>query len=214
MQRIDLDETAINESLTASDRRRRASFATTWFQYDIQHWTTDEGPSAGPVNGAIDWDSNGWVVEGVTIPMDVTDDGAQTFLRGFDDWSNLVFTGGRVGGGVQLPPPQVTEIEQELTLVEAQSLGLAPPTKLHGTVADGQKIVLTWKPVGPKKEASYKVYRGVNGGAPVEIGTAENSNFEDAAIVAGTTYTYRVTVVNALSVESAQAATVHVEFSE
>ena len=218
-QQIDLDENAINESLGLGPTAP-GSLATTWFRFDKQHWTTDPPPegsagpgSAGPVNGAIDWNNDGFILP-IAISIDVTDDGDTTLLEGYDDWSNLVFTGGRVGGGAALPLPQVTEIGEELTLQEAQRLGLAPPTKLHGHVADQQKIVLTWKPVGPKKEASYKIYRSLPGGEPVLIGSTDESNFEDTDVVAGVTYSYLVTVVNALGVESAQAATVHVEFPQ
>ncbi|MHC5005296.1 MAG: hypothetical protein ACYTJ0_19510, partial [Planctomycetota bacterium] len=212
-QRIDLDERAINESLGLG-AAAPSSYATTWFRYDTQLWTTDEGASDGPVTGAVDWNNDGFILT-VAIPIDVTDDGATTLLEGHDDWATLSFTGGRLGGGVALPLPQVTEVGDELTLEEAQQLGIAPPTKVHGRVDDeGQKIVLTWKPVGPRKEASYRIRRGIGEAAPVLIGSTDNSNYEDADLVAGTTYTYLVSVVNALGVESTRAAIVRVTFAD
>ena len=80
--------------------------------------------SPGTANGPLDWNCNG-LLSG-TVAADVNADGAHTTLAGFNNWANITYGGGAVGGGAspisamataKTPPP----VMRELTAEEAES---------------------------------------------------------------------------------------------
>ncbi len=72
-------------------------------------------------NGNIDWNCNGNSVE-VGVATDINRDGARTVLSTANDWQNIVFNGGAIGGlGLSLTPPMLTTATQEVTpAIDAQ----------------------------------------------------------------------------------------------
>ena len=163
----------------------------------VQHWAED---ATAPIN----WR---WVEHGPPGGS-INNDSYFDTLESHDDWSHLVYDGGRLGGGVAPLPPETPA--DELDLATAQTLLIpAPVTKLNGHVANGNKLHLTWKPAGPKKLVTeYRIYRD-----GVRIGTTTNSNFDDSDVEPGIAYTYHVTWVNLLGQESVPSETVELSLN-
>jgi hypothetical protein len=193
----DLDE---NVGLQGSDAMAR---------YGTFYYSSGTEVQVDNVNASIDWDIYDEATSS-SVSMDVSNLNGIEDLLGHDDWGHLVFTGGVVGGGVEIPLPVATPAE-ELTAEEAieQTHAAVTVERLRGHVA-AKTLHLTWKPVGPGY--TYKVYRSAGGAAPMEIGTTATTEFKDQDVVPGTVYTYAVTAVDPVfEAESAIAETVSLE---
>lgn len=77
------------------------------------------GPTITPgtSNGPIDWSCGGAIQAGTVA--DVNNDSVLSTLAGWNDWANLVYGGGAVGGGVAAIPAVPIE---ELTFEESQQI--------------------------------------------------------------------------------------------
>lgn len=58
------------------------------------------------LNQPIDWDCDGPPDTKTDVPVDVNGDGELTLLTPYDDWGNLIFNGGQIGGLAKPPSPQ------------------------------------------------------------------------------------------------------------
>ena len=103
-----LDETALNENVglgaaAAGYGTIRACPGTT------------TGILVPVANGPIDWNCN-TTIDLLPVAADINQDTHQTTLTSYNDWPNLVYMGGAIGGlGLSLTPPAATPIMQELT---------------------------------------------------------------------------------------------------
>ncbi len=150
-------------------------------------------------NSDVDWNRSGGInATPVAADLNGTFTWTETLVA-YDDWPNLVFTGGSVGGGTT-PPPDLTPID-ELDVETALTLLEPGPVDVRGHVATGL-ITLTWTPSGPQKDWTYTIYRGVGEGTRLPYGTTTLSNRQDDAVVAGTTYAYYVTATGPSGAES------------
>jgi hypothetical protein len=70
--------------------------------------------------GPIDWNCNGNTTDS-NLPFDVNNDSQLTSLSGFNDWANIKFKGGLVGGGDSTLLPMDTTV-REITPEEAQKV--------------------------------------------------------------------------------------------
>ena len=90
------------------------------------------------------------------------------------------------------------------------SLSVRPdaPSKLTA-VANGKKVNLSW--AGGSTDKTYRVYRSSGGGSMVMIASGLTAtSFSDSTVVSGVTYSYYVTGVSAMGVESLPSNTVSV----
>ncbi len=104
-----LDESALNENVGLNGGAALATYGT---------MRTCPGQTnlmlVAAANGPIDWNCDGKIE--ASVSADINQDGQRTVLTTYNDWPNLVFTGGAIGGlGLSLTPPALTLIQQELT---------------------------------------------------------------------------------------------------
>jgi hypothetical protein len=194
-----LIEGSLDESAGIGSGDDVAGYGTHWFYNGVLKMT--DSPES------IDWNDNGSIETSASV--DLNDDGLVVpfiVLTGHDDWANLNFKSGSVGTGVPLPPPPVTQIVEELTQTEQETLKPEGPTKVKGHVSK-KKLHLTWKPSGLQKDGIfYRVYRKEHGSSnpdPVLLGETATTQFDDKTVQGGKTYTYYVTWVDAFGTESA-----------
>ena len=198
-----LDEADLDESVGLEGSAEMARYGTTYYSSAIEQRVDN-------VNDPIEWDVSDADTE-PPIEMDVTNLDGIKELKGHDDWANLVYDGGILGGGIALLPPVATPAD-ELTTEEAIAQIHAPALvgKLKGHVAK-KMLHLTWKPVGPGY--SYKVYRTQDDqvGA-VQVWTTTTTEFKDKTVVPGVVYTYAVAAVDPVfGAESAVAEAVSMQ---
>jgi DNA-binding beta-propeller fold protein YncE len=199
-----LAESALDESVGLEGSAAMSRYGTFYYSSGSKHQVND-------VNDPIEWD----FVHDPAAPfaMDVSNLNSFNKLLGYDDWSNLSYTGGRVGGGIVIPLPEVTPAD-ELSPEEAveQVHAVVAVTRLRGHVAD-KMLHLTWKPIGTGFR--YDVYRRENTGDEVLVGTTTTTEYKDTEVVAGVTYTYTVRAVDPVhETESAPAEAVSLQLRE
>jgi hypothetical protein len=195
-----LDESALDERIGLQGPASLDEFGTTWWMDGLPSFLAQQWVSA--VNEPINWWNESAlgqedVYELLTSPFDINDSpsGEIEILAGFDDWANLRFGGGTVGGGVVLPEKTPAE-EQDVET--AQSFAIAEAvTGLKGH--DPNKMyTLTWNPIRPQSQMTeYRVYRD-----GTKIAATTNTNYKDQAITPGDTHVYWITWVNLLGQES------------
>ena len=111
-----LNEAALNETVGLNGGAAAATYGTSFFC---------QGAAASTLvlngNNAIDWNCNGNATE-ANVATDINEDGTKTTLTSFNDWPNLVYNGGGVGGlGLTLNPPQQTSATPEVSpTIDAQ----------------------------------------------------------------------------------------------
>jgi len=207
-----LNENALSE--TAGLGSDATGYGTKWYSKNAP--VGNPFRSQADATHDIDWnDANG--VESGTVWADINKDllpvilngsvvvAAPADLTGYNDWMHIDFTGGAIGAGVSLPPPPKTEAPDEVTLETVQQFQGPPPAKVKAHTPESGMVTLTWKPSGPKNAGfTYNVFR-VGGGSSGFLGSTANSNFHDKTVVAGTTYTYSVSVVDPVNGESTTA---------
>ncbi len=98
-------------------------------------------------NNPIDWNCNGNSTD-AHIQTDINKDSKRSVLRSYNDWANLVFTGGAIGQpGAELELPMETEVE-EITQEEDAQLTtfykVAVTAPGHATVLPGSTVVYTF----------------------------------------------------------------------
>jgi len=179
-----LDEANLDESVGLQGSAAMSRYGTYYYSSETKCQVNN-------VNDPIEWD----VYLGLTAPfsMDVSNLNGITALKGHDDWANLSYTGGRVGGGIVIPLPEASPAD-ELTPEEAVEQVFTPVMvvgDLKGHVAD-KMLHLTWRPAGPG--VIYRVYRRENDGEEALVSTTTTTNFKDYDVVADAIYTYTVKV--------------------
>jgi uncharacterized protein (TIGR03437 family) len=105
-----LNENALNENVGLNGGAAAATYGTSFFC---------QGAAASTLvlngNSPIDWNCNGNATE-PSVVTDINQDGTKTTLTTFNDWPNLVYNGGGVGGlGLALNPPQTTSATPEVS---------------------------------------------------------------------------------------------------
>jgi fibronectin type 3 domain-containing protein len=209
-----LDEAQLDASVGLQGSPAMDRYGTYYYTY---YHTPDgsevvEKVQVQNVNDPIEWD----LYESLDAPfsMNVSHLDGITALKGHDDWSNLSYTGGRVGGGIIIALPVATPAD-ELTAEEAVEQVQTPVAvvgNLRGHVAD-KMLHLTWKPVGPG--VTYRVYRREDGGGPALVGTTTQTNFKDRDVKKGVVYTYTVKTYDPVhDTESAVAEAVSLQLRE
>ena len=182
-----LDEAALDESTGLQGSAAMNRYGTYYYTWDPYGRVTKI--QVNSVNDPIEWDVYGDLV--APFSMNVSNLDGINEAAGHDDWANVSYTGGRVGGGIVIPLPEATPAD-ELTPEEAVEQVQTPAAvvgDLRGHVAD-KMLHLTWKPVGPG--TIYRVYRREDGGDEVQIGTTTETNFKDKSVATGVVYTYTV----------------------
>jgi hypothetical protein len=86
-----LNENNLNQNV-GLNTPAAATYRTRWFCPDGSLTT-----SPGTANGPLDWNCNG--IAAGTVAADINGDGVLTTLRSFNNWANIVYGGGAVGGG-------------------------------------------------------------------------------------------------------------------
>jgi hypothetical protein len=193
-----LDETNLDERIGLSAGSIINGYGTSWFCGSEQNWENN-------ANGSVNWNCNktlglfGKLIEN-RVSADINRDGNRDTLSSYNDWSNIKFKGGRIGGGVVLSEP-LEIIVDELDIETARSF--SPPA---GSGLSGQHknctINLTWTAVGPLNDYSYKVYRSADGNSYSLLTVTNNANISDTNFDVAQTYSYYLTTVNALGSES------------
>ena len=166
----------------------------------VQTGSSSTPRAVADATGAIDWNNDGDATD-IGISLDLNGDNvpigpvASVPFAGFNDWDNIVFTGGSIGAaGTSAPPPQppATEPPEEIDAEIYATLGPPAPTKLEGNASQSQNVV-TWKKV--KVAASYNVYRTA-AGATEFLGNRTQTNYHDKTAVDGVEYVYSVASVD------------------
>lgn len=103
-----LKESALNEAVGLGSNA--AGWKTSWFCPDKKQRTT-----SGSADKPIDWNCDG--TAGGTVSADINKDGSKGTLTGQNNWANISFRGGNVGGGepIQARSLRVEQLEPELT---------------------------------------------------------------------------------------------------
>jgi hypothetical protein len=185
-------ESALDETIGLAGSAAMAAYGTYYYTRGPEEKVTKM--QVDDVNAPIEWDVFDTSTQ-ASVAFDASNYDGITDLAGHDDWANLVFTGGLVGGGVEIPLPVATPAD-ELTADEAieQIHAAVVVTKLKGHVA-AKMLHLTWKPVGPGYR--YNVYRSRDDQVgTVEVWTTTTTEFKDRDVKAGVVYTYAVTAVD------------------
>jgi hypothetical protein len=107
-----LNESALNENAGLGDARA-ATYRTRWFCPNGTQRTT-----AGGANLPINWNCDG--VTGGIVAANVNNAGGLSVLGTQNNWANLVYGGGTVGGGVSAGLSATAKAPQELTYQEAK----------------------------------------------------------------------------------------------
>jgi len=188
----------------------------------VKDWTPYSWREVPAGATTIDWDGLSGTSVGPSYGLDVNKNVSSVdVLAGWDDWAHLNFRGGTVGAGAPsdpLPPRPQTSEAVELDVRMAKEIALAvpldPETGLAETsgagaggsgsssapvagvkvTASGSQIVVTWKPATQRKNATYRVYRSVDGGYSLLLAETRESSYQDRAVESGRTYAYSVTV--------------------
>jgi hypothetical protein len=105
-----LNELSLNEAVGLNSAAA-APFRTQYYCPNFAYVTTP-----GTSNGPIDWNCNG--VASGAVAVNVNGDGSFGNLEGFDNWGNIVYGGGAVGGAGGRSSQTVLD---ELTLEEAHA---------------------------------------------------------------------------------------------
>jgi len=182
-----LDEAALDESVGLQGSAAMDRYGTYYYTWDPVGRVTRI--QVNNVNDPIEWDVYGDLV--APFSMNVSNLNGINESAGHDDWANVSYTGGRVGGGIVIPLPEATPAD-ELTPEEAVEQIQTPAAvvgDLRGHVAD-KMLHLTWKPVGPG--TIYRVYRREGDGQEMHLGTTTKTNFKDKNVAKGVVYTYTV----------------------
>lgn len=201
-----LNEMNLDENIGLNAGSAINNYGTSWFCGSSQHWTNN-------ANGAINWNCNKKFIffDDIenSVATDINNDGDQTLISSYNDWSHINFKGGLIGAGVVFPLPLETLIN-EIDFETARSLLPSPPSGLSGNRANCA-IHLNWAAVGPLNDYSYRVYRSPGGQPFTLLATTDNATISDASINVAQSYSYYVTTVNALGSESNASETVTVK---
>jgi len=205
----DLDESSLLEGAGLGSDPRIAGYQTLFrvTRFDPVTFTKEViAKWSGNVVSPIDWDDDGGI-DASAVTADLNGDGSTQVLKSHDDWTALDFAGGTVGFGVGLPPPPPppqTEVVEELTVEEAKVIPPPPVEGLAGRAGRGS-VRLSWTPTAPFGQATYRVYRWSTTVPRALVATTQNSLLADR--VAPGTWSYVVTVVDALAAESLDSST-------
>jgi hypothetical protein len=105
-----LNENSLNEAVGLNGGAPIANYGTMYYCQGAGMSTF-----VATANNPIDWNCNG-VNNEANVATDVNRDGVRTVLTTFNDWPNLVFNGGAIGGlGIALTPPVQTPIQPEVS---------------------------------------------------------------------------------------------------
>ena len=94
-------------------------------------------------------------------------------------------------------------------LFAAYDVAVAPSSPTLTATAGTGSVALSWTPPtddGGAPVTSYQVLRSTGSAAPAVIGTATGSSYADAAVVAGTAYSYSVVALNKAGASEPSAA--------
>ncbi|MFH1148921.1 MAG: CARDB domain-containing protein [Actinomycetota bacterium] len=157
------------------------------------------GPGAQPISGAVLKASLGGVVRYVAS---CAPDGTYYF---FAEPGDYVVTCSSPGFTPSSAILTVTGSDDETLdfILTPDATAPVPPENLLAA-QDAAGVALTWDAVPDVDLACYRVYRSADAGGPwTSIGQAIACGFLDARIMAGATYYYRVTALDAAQNESA-----------
>jgi hypothetical protein len=197
----DLDESTLSEG--AGLGAAAAGYQTLYRVTTLDPTTfeiTVEAVWSGDAQGSVDWNGKDGIDAG-TVSADINGNGVLELLTSHDDWAALDFEGGTVGFGVGIPPPPPppeTEVVEELTVEEAKVIPPPPVEGLVGRAGRGS-VRLSWTPVGPYGQGTYRVYR-VSGDDRILVAETMASAASDRP--GSGTWTYVVTVTDSLGAES------------
>lgn len=119
---LSLDERALDEEEGLPIFAEDELYGTKWY-CEANGFGKTTSPAAS-ASKDIDWNCDNGIDREQTVATDINRSGTEshTFLGGHNDWANLVFDGGAIGGlGTGEELPNVTEID-ELTLEEAETI--------------------------------------------------------------------------------------------
>ncbi len=109
-----LDENNLNETIGLNGGAAMNNYGT-------RYYCNGSDRIVSNANGPIDWNCNGNSTN-TNVQTDVNKDSNRGILRSYNDWNNLVFTGGAIGQpGAEPDLPMATEVE-ELTQEEDAEL--------------------------------------------------------------------------------------------
>ncbi|MFH1149585.1 MAG: CARDB domain-containing protein [Actinomycetota bacterium] len=157
------------------------------------------GPGAQPISGAVLKASLGGVVRYVAS---CAPDGTYYFFAEPGDYVVTCSSPGFTPSSAILTVTGSEDETLDFALTPDTTAPSVPANLLAAQDADG--VALTWDAVPDVDLANYLIYRSADAGGPwVLIGRAIACGFLDARIMAGATYYYRVTALDAAQNESA-----------
>ena len=114
-------------------------------------------------NGPIDWNCDGSIESSVAAHIFGEPPGAPfQQLIGFDDWANLVFTGGSIGQKAGAPPPlpvqtpaQELNVTQDSILTTIHGVGVTGPGNSSLPPGGGMTLIFTVTNKGSVEDTFY-----------------------------------------------------------
>jgi hypothetical protein len=151
---------------------------------------------AATLASGINWDCVG-AIPSASTPADVNKDIPGQTLISYNDWANLIFTGGSIGAGTPLPDLVFTE-EEELTDVAVRSI---PPPAPNGLTARlvGSTVRLAWNPLGSLNSHSYRVFRKTGSGPYLPVSMTQSPALTQNLPLGA--HTYKVSGISTFGVE-------------
>lgn len=103
-----LNENSLNEMVGLNGGAAIARYGTMYFCQGAGASTF-----VANANGSMDWNCNGAIE--ANVATDINNDGMRSVLTTYNDWPNLAFNGGSIGGlGISVTPPPQTLVQPEV----------------------------------------------------------------------------------------------------